>query len=159
MNYDHLNNIHDYWVKEIFPNLSHHMAISSFDDYLKQISLLSEVKWLREFNSVKFLRIPFMVDPASFSNVYKNQCVAYCCPSDSKDGLHRVIYQISPTLHLEAALWIWVENENVCSYMSLFTCFKEEKELSKFFNDILPMRRMGNTEENPMSGFAGLKRS
>lgn len=159
MNYDHLNKVHDYWVKEILPNLSHHIAINSFDDYLKQMSILPCGKWLKEFDSVKIVRVPFSVDPAEFSKVYKEHCVAYCCPSKPEDGLHRIIYQLSPTFHIESAVWIWVENEIVQSYMSLFICFKDREELLKFFDAVLPMRRTGNTEENPMTGFAGLKRS
>lgn len=156
MNYDHLNKVHDHWVNDVFPNLSHHMAITSFDDYLKQISVLPCGQWLRELDSVKILRVPFVVNPEKFSSAYKKQCVAYCCPSKPEDGMHRIIYQISPTLHIETAYWAWIEEEKVQSYMSMFACFQCEKELIKFFKDITPMRREGNTEEKEKGGFAGL---
>lgn len=157
MNYNHLNKIHDYWVKEIFPNINHHMAIASFDDYLKQMSILPSGKWLKDFSLVKVLRGSFVVDPAKFTKLYDDYCVAYCCPSKPEDGIHRIIYQISPTLHIEAALWIWVENETIHSYMSMFYCFKDKEELTRFFLEIMSIRREGNTEENPMSGFGGMR--
>jgi hypothetical protein len=156
MNFDHLNKIHDYWIMEIFPNLSHYMSIGSFDDYLKQMSFLPSCKWLKESNQVKVLRVPFTVDPAQFSKEYQKHCVAYCCPTKPEDGMHRVIYQISPTLHIEAAVWAWVANERVWSYLSIFSCFKEEKELLEFFTKIAGMRCTGDTEEKPVRGFGGI---
>jgi hypothetical protein len=159
MNYDHLNKVHDYWVKDVFPHLSHHMAITSFDDYLKQMSLLPSGKWLKDFDGVKVLRVPFVVDPVEFIKAYKPNCVAYCCPSDPKDGIHRVIYQLSPKLHVEAAFWAWVEEEKVQSYISMFVCFNDDKELSKFFKQLESMKREGNTEERDKTGFAGLMRN
>ena len=155
MDYDKLNQVHDYWVEEIFPHLSHHMAISSFDDYLKRVSFLPACHWLREMNLIKVLRVPFVVDPAKFVFTYKKHCVAYACPAKAEDGVHRIIYQISPTLHLEAALWVWVENKDTNAYLSMFICFKEDKELIKFFTEVTPIRKTGNTEENKLKGFAG----
>jgi hypothetical protein len=38
----------------------------------------------------------------------------------------------------------------------MFVCFNKEKELTKFFEDIISMRREGNTEEKEKGGFAGL---
>ena len=157
MNYDNLNQVHDYWVEDIFPHLNHNMAISSFDDYLKRLSSLPSCKWLRDINSIKVLRAPFVVDPVKFATAYKKYCVAYACPAKPEDGMHRIIYQISPTLHLEGGLWIWVENKEIQSYLSMFVCFKDDKELIKFFTDVTPFRREGNTEENKMKGFAGFR--
>lgn len=143
-------------MDEVFPNLTHHMAITSFDDYLKQMSFLPCCKWLGEIDLVKIIRVPFTLDPAEFTKQYKKHCVAYACPAKPEDGVHRIIYQISPTLHIEAALWIWIENKQLQSYLSMFVCFKDDKELMKFLKDVLPMRRTGDTEEHPMKGFAGL---
>jgi len=156
MNYDNLNQVHDYWISNIFPYLTHHLPISSFDDYLKRVSFLPSCKWLRDLDEVKILRVPFLVDPSLFAEKYKKQCVAYACPSKPEDGIHRVVYQISLTLHVETAIYIWMESKMVQSYMAMFVCFKDEKELKKFFEDITYMRRTGDTEENPNKGFAGM---
>lgn len=158
MNYDNLNQVHEYWAAEIFPHLQHQMAITSFDDYLKKISFLPSFKWIRDFDSIKLLRVPFVVDPSAFAKQYKKHCVAYCCPSKPEDGLHRIIYQISPTLHIEGGVWIWIEaDKQIHSYLSMFACFQEEKEVIKFFESIYPLRRTGDTEDtSTKSGFGGL---
>lgn len=156
MNYDHLNQIHEYWVNKIFPNLHHYMPLTSFEDYLKRMSFIPSGKWLSDMDSVKILRVPFVVDPSSFSEMYKKHCVAYGCPAKPEDGVHRIVYQISPTLHVEGAVWIWIESKQVQSYMSLLVCFKEEKELKTFLEHIGSIKRRGDTEDNPNKGFAGM---
>lgn len=153
MNYNHINYISDYWEKHIFPNLHHHMMVSSFNDYLKVMSGLPSCAWMQE--SIKSTRIPFVVDPNKFVKEYANKCVAYANTNKPEDGLQRIIYQISPTLHLETALYVWVENEEVNAYLAMLACFKTEKELKHFFDDIRPMKMTGDTEETRIkAGFA-----
>jgi hypothetical protein len=133
------------------------MTVASFDDYLKRFSFLPSGKWLREMESVKVLRIPFSCDAPMFSSVFKKNCIAYCCPSDPEEGFHRAIYQISPTLHLEAAFWIWIQNEESQSYVSIMCCFQQERELEKFMHKICEYKKVGNTDDRSgTSGFAGL---
>lgn len=96
---------------------------------------------------VKLLRTAFAVDPEKLCEMYKDNCVTYNCPVKAEDGIQRVIYQVSPTLHFEAALWIWVEHDVVNSYASVFVCYHEEEEYLKFLDVIWEMRREGNTEE------------
>lgn len=147
MNYDHLNEINSFWLKEIFPNLQHHITVNSFDDYLKKFSFLPSGKWLRDFEHVKVLRMPFVVDPSGFTKNYKKNCVAYCCPTKPDEGFVRIIYQISPTLHLESMFCSWIENKQLQSYMSMVACFKDEKELLHFLKEVEPLHRKGDTEE------------
>ena len=157
MNYNHLNKVYDYWRKDILPNLVHVFTIGSFDDYLKRFSYLPSGKWLRDFEKIKLTRIGFAVDPKRFSKKYKHACVAYNAPVKPEDGLQRIIYQISPTLHIEIAIWIWIEHDIIQSYASAFACYHEEKEFDSFCDEIYKMRREGNTEEKPTAvGFGEL---
>lgn len=155
MNYDYLNKVHEYWITEIFPHLSHHLTLSSFDDYLKRMAFLPSGKWLRDYDAVKLVRIPFACNPSEFVLKLKKHCVSYCCPAKPEDGIHRIIYQISPTLHVEAALTIWVDKNDVQSFISMFACFHDEKELIKFLEKMYEIRRTGDTEDrSKKSGFA-----
>lgn len=154
MNYNHLNKVYDYWRKDILPNLSHRFTTLSFDDYLKRFSFLPSGKWIKNFETVKLSRIGFTIDPKKFVKKYSNICVTYNTPARPEDGFQRIIYQFSPTLHAELCLWMWVEHENLHSYGSLSVCYHNEEEFLKFSDDLYRMRREGNTEDNPASGFA-----
>lgn len=154
MNYNHLNKVYDYWRKDILPNLTHRFTSLTFDDYLKKYSFLPSGKWLKEFELVKLSRIGFAIDIKKFVKKYNHFCVTYNSPMKPDDGLQRIIYQLSPTFHAELSLWIWIEHENLQSYGSLFTCYHDEEEFLKFSDEIYKMRREGNTEDNPASGFA-----
>jgi hypothetical protein len=158
MNYNHLNKVYDYWRKEVLPYLIHNFTVASFDEYLKRFSYLPSGKWLKDLEKVKIGRLGFALDPQLFVKKYKDCCVAYNAPLKVDDGIQRVIYQFTPTLHAEMALWIWVEHEVLQSYCSLFFCYNNEKEFSDFSDNLYEkMRREGNTEENPKkSGFAAL---
>jgi hypothetical protein len=147
MNYDHLNKIQSYWIKEIFPNLVHTFNVTSFDDYLKKFSFLPSGKWIHDFEKVKLGRLIFAVDPKKFSKKYKECCVSYNSPLRPEDGFQRAIYQFSPTLHCEAAFWVWIEQEKIQSYASLLICYNDETEYLKFLDDLYKIKRDGNTEE------------
>lgn len=155
MNYDHVNKTQDYWMMEIFPHLSHKMMVASFDEYLKRFSFLKSGRWLKDMDSVKILKPAIALDPLSFVTKYKTHCVTYNPTARPEDGLQRIIYQVSPTLHAETGLWAWVENNNLQSYMSIIVCYHTEKEFTEFLKEITPMRRVGNTQEQKHAGFAG----
>lgn len=156
MNFDHLNKVYDFWRGDILPNLSHCFTIDSFNEYLKRFSFLPSGKWLKDMEVVKLNRIGFAVDPKKFSKKYKHTCVAYNAPIKPEDGLQRIIYQISPTLHVEMALWIWVEQDELHHYGSIFACYGDEQEFLTFVDDLYKkMRKEGNTEDKQKpSGFA-----
>lgn len=157
MNYDHFDQVHTYWINKIFPNLEHNMTITSFDDYLRQVSSLPSFTWLKEARDISIIRLHLCIDPAEFTKQYKKHCVTYACPSKPEDGMHRIIYQISPTIHIEAALFIWVEKKKRQSYLSMFICYKDKKELIKFLEEIYPLRRTGDTSDaSKEGGFGGL---
>ncbi len=155
MNYDHLTKIYDYWKKDIRPYLSHNFTVTSFDDYLKRFAYLPTGKWLKEMERVRLHRVAFAIDPHKFVRKYKDCCVSYNAPMKPEDGLQRIIYQLSPTLHVELGLWVWIEHEDLQSYGSIFVCYHNEEEYEKFEGDLRKkMSRTGNTESRPATGFA-----
>lgn len=152
MNFDHLNKVYDFWRGDILPNLSHVYTIDSFNEYLKRFSFLPSGKWLQRMEVVKLNRVGFAVDAKKFTKKYKHVCVAYNAPMKPEDGLQRIIYQISPTLHVEIALWIWVEHDELQQYASLFACYGDEAEFLAFVDDLYKkMRKEGNTEEKSIA--------
>ena len=102
---------------------------------------------------VKFSRVAFAVDPVKLVEQYEKQCVTYNLPVKAEEGVQRVIYQISPTLHFEVSFWIWVEQEIVNSYASVFVCYHDEKEFLELVDNLWEIRREGNTEEKSNLGF------
>lgn len=147
MNYDHLNQVHEYWRNDIFPHLVHRYPVVSFEDYLRRFSFLPSCKWIQKMERVKLARVPFAINPQEFVKKYKSHCITYNTPAKPEDGIQRVIYQMSPTLHFEAGLWVWIENKVVNSYIMIFVCYNEEKEYLSFIDELYSMRRTGNTED------------
>jgi len=158
MNYDHFNQIHEYWRNDIIPHMEHRFSVSSFDDYLRRISFLPSCRWIQEMEMVKIARIPFAMNPSDFVKKYKDYCVTYNAPLKPEDGLQRAVYQISPTLHLEAAFWAWVENKIVNSYVMVLACYHDKEEYLKFVDGLYEFRRTGNTEDKLVTpGFMGMQ--
>ena len=156
MNFDHLNTVYDFWRKDILPNLSHNFTVDSFNEYLKRFAFLPSGKWLKEMDRVKLNRIGFAVDCKKFAKEYKDCCVAYNAPVKPEDGLQRIIYQISPTLHIEIAVWIWMENTELQQYGGIFACYHDETEFLAFVDELYrKMRKKGNTEDVANPGFSG----
>ena len=157
MNYDHLNKVYSYWVDEIRPHLSHHFTITSFDDYLKRFAYLPSGQWLREMERVRLHRVGFAIDPKKFVKRFRDFCVSHNAPLKPEDGIQRIVYQLSPTLHVEMGLWVWMEREEVNSYGSVFACYHSEQEYEDFVSELYKkMIKRGNTEDKPPTGFAEL---
>jgi len=155
MNYDNQTKVHDYWRAKISLHFSHKFTAISFDDYMRRFSFLPSGKWLRDMECIKITRVFFQLDPVAFVEKYAKQCVTYNAPVKQEDGIQRVIYQISPTLHVEAAFWVWMEQEVIQSYAALFACYHDEAEYGKFLEELYPIRRIGNTEDTAPKGFGG----
>jgi hypothetical protein len=157
MNYDNQTKIHDYWWNKILPHFTHKFTAITFDDYLRRFSFLPSGKWLKEMESVRITRVYFQIDPEPFVKEYAKYCVTNNAPTKPEDGLQRVIYQLSPTLHFEASFWVWVEHEKVHAYASVLTCYHSEKEYRKFVDDLYKFKCEGNTEDKPEKpGFGGM---
>lgn len=140
-------------MENVFPYLSHKLTVPSFDDYLKRMSFLPSCKWLKEMETTRFARVAFTVNPEELVKKYKDRCVTYNAPMRPEDGVQRIIYQISPTFHMEVAIWIWVESNVVNSYASMFVCFSDDQEYYNIMKELFKIRRTGNTEDNSRAGF------
>lgn len=159
MNYDHTNQVHTYWRDKILPHLSHRFTVTSFDDYLKKMSFLPSGKWLKDFDGVNVGRAVFAMDPEKVVKKYAKYCIAHNFPSKIEDGIQRIIYQLSPTLHMEIAIWIWVEHDELQSYAAAFICYHNTSEYLDTLDDMYEMRRSGNTEDKAKkAGFADFYR-
>lgn len=154
MNYTHCNKIFDFFNKRLFPHLSHNFTALSFDEYLKNFSYIPKGKWLRDMEYVKVARIVVGLDPEKLAKHFKHNCVTYNTPSKPEEGYQRVIYQVSPTLHFEAAIWLWVEHEEVQSYAFLIVCYNDVDEYKKFVDVIWKFKLEGDSQDKPVpSGF------
>jgi hypothetical protein len=153
MNYDHIHMMYDFVMKEYRPNLKTVFFVPTFVDYLKQISCLPSFSWLKESKEFNFTRPSLALDPVAFSKKFKDKCVSVISTNRPEDGNLRVIYQFSPTLHGETALWTWVENNEVHSYVAIALLHKTDSELNKFLAEIEPLRLKGCTEDKRNAGF------
>ncbi len=103
---------------------------------------------------VKVTRVTFGIQPEWLAKKFADNCITYNSPAKPEEGVQRVIYQYSPTLHFEAAYWLWVEHEEVQSYASIFVCFHEKDEFNKLIDLLWKNRTEGNTEDKPLpTGF------
>jgi len=155
MNYDHIHMTYEFWDTNIRPNIRQLAPLQTFDFYLKEFSLTNSGKWLRDSVNVKLFRPPIAIEPETFLSKYKDKCVVYNPPFKPEEGQGRIIYQLSPTFHMETTFWAWIENNVLHSYGSCFICYTNDEELKTFLDDIKPFMRKGNTEDRN-SGFAGL---
>lgn len=154
MNYDHCNKIFDFYRKHIFPHFTSNFSVASFDEYLRRFSYIPQGKWLRDMEKVKVSRVSVGLDPEKLVKKFKHHCVTYNSPLKPDEGYQRAIYQVSPTLHFEMSVWIWIQHEEVQSYALIIVCYNDEKEYTEFVDTICKFRREGNTEDKPLpTGF------
>jgi len=113
-------------------------------------------KWIKEFGEFpsNITKIQMFIAPVQFVKKYEKQCVTFNPPLKPEEGFGKAIYQFSPTLHAETLLFCWYENNQVHSYITLLVLFKKKEELDKFVEEILPMRKVGNTEQRTHTGFS-----
>lgn len=154
MNYTNTNKVYDYWKNNIRPYVHHNFTVASFDDYLKKIAGLPSFKWLFDMESVRFGKLGFAVDTEKFLKTYENKCVTFLSPMKVEEGIQKIIYQITPTIHIDVSVWAWLEHNEVYSYSSLLACYHSDKEFIKFTDKLLDIRKDGNTEDKP-KGFSG----
>ena len=152
MNFDHTNKVSDYFRDNIWPHMSNNFSASDFAGYLSSISELPSCKWLQ--TEMRAFPVNYFIDPHKFIKKYEKRCVTFLGTSDVRDGAMQIIYQISPTFHVLARLYHWIEQEEVKSYLMITAAFKDMKEFSKFFDENKDLRLVGNTEERA-TGFAG----
>lgn len=154
MNYDHINQIHDFLEKEYRPLLRSVYAAPSFQEYLRKLSYTKTLKWLRDIDQVKFSRPQMALDPIAFAKKFQNKCVSAFPPGKPEEGVYKAIYQLSPSFHMESVLWAWVENNVLNNYVTFIACYQDDDDYSKVITELEPLRRTGNTEQRSNTGFA-----
>lgn len=150
MNFDHINKISDYCREQIFPHLSNKIQTTDFGNYLSKMVDTESCEWME--NELKAFPVSYLVDPVGFVKKYSKKCVAFIGTSSAQDGAFNIIYQISPTLHVLARIYHWIEHDDVRAYLALTCAYRSEEEYLKFFDDNKSFRLTGNTEER-LTGF------
>lgn len=145
MNFDHVNKVSDYTRDNLMPHLVSLLQVSDFGNYMSKLVDLPSCKWMRR--ELRAYPVNYFVDPAMFVKKYAEKCVTFIGTSSPQDGSMHIIYQISPTLHVLARLYNWVEHEKVRSYLMLTCAYRHQTEFLKFFDDNKSLRLTGNTEE------------
>lgn len=153
MNFDHINRISDYTRTEIMPNLASRMHVTDFGDYLSKMCESPSCRWMRR--KLRAYPVNYCVDPVGFTKKYASKCIAFTGTLNPQDGAMNVIYQISPTLHVLARLFHWVEHEKVRAYLMLTCAYESQDEFLAFFDDNTSLRLTGNTEERA-AGFGAI---
>ena len=153
MNFDHANKVSDYFRENIWPHMTNHFPALDFSNYLSKLAELSACKWMQ--TEMKAFPVNYFMDPHKFVKKYEKNCVTFLGTTDARDGSMQIIYQISPTFHVLARLFHWMEQEEVKSYLMLTVAFRDMKEFSEFFDENKDLRLTGNTEDR-VTGFGGL---
>ena len=150
MNFDHVNQISDYTRTQIFPHLNHRIQVSDFGNYLSKMVEAPSCKWMRY--ELRAYPINYFVDPVAFTKKYTKKCITYVGTTNPQDGAMNIIYQISPSFHVLARLYHWVEHSEVRAYLMLTCAYRDHADYLAFFDENRALRLVGNTEER-MAGF------
>ena len=153
MNYNHINEVNDHWEQNINAYLHNRFNVSSFSEYIKCISNLKTFNWVKDVDSFKMIVANTPVDIKKFVTQYEDKCITYYKPPKPEEGYFRIIYQISPTLHIETPCWIWSENDEVHSYLMFVSLYKHREEYDEFMSEIKKIRKEGDTNKKNHAGF------
>lgn len=155
MNFDHINKVSDYVRENLMPHMRTLVPLPDFGNYLLRISECPSCKWMK--NEIRILPINYFVDPEAFMKKYAKMCVSFSGTGAPQEGAFCIIYQITPTFHVLARLYHWVENNDVKAYLMLACAYRDHKEYLEFFDGNKDLRCIGDTEEKQL-GFAGMMR-
>ena len=153
MNYDTFNKIQTFWRSNIFPYLKQHVVINTFSDYITRFAHLPSGKWIKDHEKFNIVRVHMFIDPVKYLKHFEKKCVTFYTPPKVEEGSYKIIHQISPTLHVESTLWMWVEREEIQSYLSLVACLHKDSEYVKFLDVIDEFAMTGDTEKPITNGF------
>lgn len=145
MNFDHINKVSDFDRNKLFPHWSNKLTAPDFGQYLAQMAETKSGKWLNK--ELKVLPITYFIDPEKFSKKYAKKCVSFAGTTNPQEGAFQVIYQISPTFHVVARLFQWIEHEEVKAYFTLMAAYKSFVDYNTFFDENTSLRITGNSEE------------
>lgn len=150
MNFNDINKVADYFRNELMPFLSNRISVLDFSNYLTRISECPSCKWMKtELNAFP---INYCVDPFKFLKKYQKKCISVIGSTNPQDGAFHIIYQISPTLHIFARIYHWIDRDEVKAYLMLTVIYKTQEEYLEFYDENTELRLTGNTDERP-AGF------
>ena len=150
MNYDDVNKLSEYLIKEIFPLINSCRYYKNFAEYLDDFKRTKSGRWMRTQSFLGFFPLVYFVDPAKFLERHKNNIVCFCPSEKPEDGTMSVILQISPEFHVSGRIYAWIENNRINSYITPLTMFKDVKDYLQFSKDNEDLKRIGNTQEREM---------
>jgi len=150
MNFDHVNQVSDYCRNQILPHLTSRINVNDFGNYLGKISEVQSCRWMRQ--ELRAFPINYFVNPVAFTKKYAKKCVAFTGTGNPQEGALNIIYQISPSFHVLARLYHWVEHSEVRAYLMLTCAYRDHDDYLAFFDENRSLRLVGNTEER-MAGF------
>ena len=147
MNYDQYSDIEKHYTNKIYPHLHQRFNTISFVEYLKYISYCSTFKWVKSPDTCYLTHFKIPIDAEKFVAKYEDKCVNFYSPMKPEDGYMRIIYQISPTLHMEMGYWIWMETHTIHSYLMPVICYSNRKEYDNFKLSIQKFIKIGDTQD------------
>lgn len=150
MNFTQINDVGNFINKHL-KYLHNHITCKSMDDYLNEIHFLKKFAWLKECHTV--MRSHALYKTEDFLKRFEKKCVSVYSPRTPEDGILKIIYQISPTIHLEASLFAWFEVNEVYSYIYFVAMFNNINEYIELLDSIKDIQQFGQTGENKL-GFS-----
>jgi len=155
MNFDHCNKTYEYIKTKLFPHVTIRANFIKFEDYLTAFSELPSGKWLRNEKSVILMRTHFLMNTEEFAKDYAKYCVSFYFIGDDPTKItYRIIYQVSPELHLEVFVFTWMEKETVFSFAIANVVMKYSNKFIDFLKTLEKYKLTGNTSDaSPLPGF------
>lgn len=138
------------------PHLSSRLQVADFGNYLSKMVDAPSCKWMR--HELRAYPINYFVDPVAFAKKYAKKCIAFVGTASPQDGAMNIIYQISPTFHVLARLYHWIEQEQVRAYLMITCAYRDQADYLEFFDENKELRMKGNTEDR-QAGFGAVMQS
>lgn len=154
MNFDHVNKMSDFYREKMLPHLRSQLHVTDFGNYLSRMCETPSGKWLK--TDLKAFPLSYCINPVEFAKKYVKKCVTFLGTSNPQDGNLLIIYQITPTLHVLARLYQWIEHDGeVRAYLMVTCAYRDHDEYLTFFDDNKTLRLEGDTEKR-VAGFGSL---
>lgn len=121
------------------------MLVADFGAYLSRVSEAPSCRWIR--SELKVFPINYFFNPVEFVKKYEKKCIMFSPIPNPQEGAIMMVYQISPTLHIGARLFHWIEQDKVWAYLTVACAYRNHEEYLTFFDENKTLRMTGNTEE------------
>jgi hypothetical protein len=155
MNYDQVNKLSDYILDEVIPLLHITHSYTGFGEYVDSFRRTKSGRWMKKYSIIPLFPATYCVNTVEFLTRFNKQMVCFYGNERPEDGMLGLIFQFTPTLHMNGKLYIWFEHEKVNSYIAPQILFDDIKEYLKFVNDNKDLKMLGNTQDRDL-GFQKL---